>query len=163
MAGGFAFGGFEHFWQLVIALTISHAGTIERLAQLLRGPDATHRTNHGEFLWRSDWDESAVLQQIALDTLRRLDRMGVRDKRCYFIVGVGKSNRCFTPAGSDGTLKKLGKYGQNVLRRAGRWRAIEGLASIHRYRIAPRRGYLRGLGEVNVVFARRRGDRMSGR
>ena len=272
VAGHFAFGGFDHFWQLVLALTISHAGTIERLAKLLRGPDATHRTNHGEFLWRSDWDESWVLQQIALDTLRRLDRMGGKDKRCYFIlddtqtlkrakkmqgvgklyhhasgtygrghtilkaclhvhgvtipwatclyikkehskelgvpfrkltelaaqmirdaelpaswkvtvlfdayylcptvvracedkgwhyVGVGKSNRCFVPRGGDRTVKKLGKYGQNVLRRDGVWRTIDGLASSHRYRIAQRRGYLRGLGEVNVVFSRRRGEHKS--
>jgi SRSO17 transposase len=279
VAGHFAFGGFDHFWQLVLALTISHAGTIERLAKLLRGPDATHRTNHGEFLWRSDWDESWVLQQIALDTLRRLDRMGGKDKRCYFIlddtqtlkrakkmqgvgklyhhasgtygrghtilkaclhvhgvtipwasvlyvkkehagqlgvpfrkltelaaqiirdaappgslnvtvlfdayylcptvvracedkgwhyVGVGKSNRCFTPApapgtatSGGGTVKKLGKYGQNVLRRGGQTRVIEGLKSAHRYRIAQRVGHLRGLGEVKVVFSRRRGERKS--
>src|SRR3990172_8574890 len=93
VAGHFAFGGFEHFWQLVLALTISHAATIERLAELLRGPHATHRTNHGEFLWRSDWDESWVLQQIALDTLRRLDRLasrGVADRRVYFIIDERK-------------------------------------------------------------------------
>jgi len=275
VAGHFAYGGYDHFWQLVLALTISHAGTIERLAELLRGPDATHRTNHGEFLWRSDWDASWALQQIALDTLRRLDRMGVKDKRVYLIlddtqtlkrakkmqavgklyhhatgtygrghtilkaalhiagvtipwasvlyvkkehanelgvpfrkltelaagiirdaalpaslnvtvlfdayylcpavtracadrgwhyVGVGKSNRCFIPASGGGTVKKLGKYGQNVLRREGRTRVIEGLKSAHRYRLAQRRGYLRGLGEVNVVFSRRLsggGDRKS--
>ena len=272
VAGHFAFGGFEHFWQLVLALTISHAATIERLAELLRGPHATHRTNHGEFLWRSDWDESWVLQQIALDTLRRLDRLasrGVADRRVYFIIddtqtlkrakkmqavgklyhhatgtwghghtilkaalhvhgvtipwasvlyvkkhdasklnvpytkltqmaaaiirdaalpthlnvtvlfdafylcptvahacadkgwhyiGVGKSNRCFLPDRSDGTTKKLGKYGANVLRREGVWRTIEGLKSSHRYRVAERVGHLRGLGEVKVVFSRRRGE-----
>ena len=273
VAGCFSYGGFEHFWQLVLAITISHAATIERLTELLRGPDATHRTNHGEFLWRNDWDESWVLQQIALDTLRRLDRMGVKDKRCDFIlddtqtlkrarkmqgvgklyhhatgtwgrghtifkaclwihgvtipwatcvyvkkehaqalgvpfrkltelaartiraaplpaslkvtvlfdafylcpavahacvdrgwhyIGVGKSNRCFTPdACGGGTGKKLGKYGQNVLRRDGRWHTIEGLKSAHRYHVTQRRGYLRGLGEVNVVFSRRRGERKS--
>jgi len=272
VAGHFAYGGFDHFWQLVLALTISHAGTIDRLARLLRGPDATHRTNHGEFLWRSDWDESWVLQQIALDTLRRLDRMGLKNKRCYFIlddtqtlkrakkmqgvgklyhhatgtwgrghtifkaclwvhgvtipwatcvyvkkehakeldvpfckltelagqtiraaqlpkslkvtvlfdafylcpavthacadrgwhyIGVGKSNRCFTPNGGDRTVKKIGEYGQNVLRRDGGWRTIEGLKSTHRYRVAQRVGHLRGLGKVKVVFSRRRGERKS--
>jgi len=270
VARHFAFAGFDHFWQLVLAITIGHAATIERLAQLLRGPAATHRTNHGEFLWRNDWDESWVLRDIALDTLRRLDRLGGKGQCIYLIlddtqtlkrakkmqgvgrlyhhatgtwghghtilkaclrvggvtipwasvlyvkkehaaplgvpfrkltelaaqiihdaelpssrqvtvlfdayylcptvvracadrgwhyVGVGKSNRCFTPRRGDGTVKKLGKYGQNVLRRDGVWRTIEGLASAHRYRIAQRRGHLRGLGEVNVVFSRRRGER----
>lgn len=82
----FAFDGYGHFWRLVLAITISHGATIDRLTHLLRGPNATHRTNHGEFLWRSDWDESWVLRQIALDTLRQLDRCGVRDKRIYFIL-----------------------------------------------------------------------------
>jgi len=55
----------------------------------LRGSAATHRTHHGDprgFLWHSDWDESWVLKQIALDTLRRVMRRGVKDKRCYFII-----------------------------------------------------------------------------
>lgn len=60
----------DHFWMLVLAVTISHGSAIDRLARLLRGPAAAHRTHHGGprgFLWRSDWDESWVLQQIALD------------------------------------------------------------------------------------------------
>lgn len=272
VADHFAYGGYEHFWRLVLALTVSYAGTIGRLAELLRGPAATHRTNHGEFLWRSDWEESWVLREIALETLRRLDRREMTDKRAYLIlddtqtlkrakkmagvgklyhhatgtwgrghtilkaslyvhgvsipwasclyvkkehagelnlpfrkltelaagiirdaelpdawrvmvlfdayylcpkvthaceergwhyIGVGKSNRCFTPVRGDGTVKKLGQYGQNVLRREGRTRVIEGLKSTHRYRIAQRVGYLRGLGEVQVVFSRRRGDHKS--
>ena len=72
LARQFSAPAFRHFWGLVLAMTIGHAWTIERLAKLLRG--STHRTNHGEFLWRSDWSESAVLQQIALETLRRLRR-----------------------------------------------------------------------------------------
>ena len=267
--GRFTHGGFGHFWRLVLALTIAHGGTIERLAALLRGPHATHRTNHGEFLWRSDWDESWVLREMALDLLRRLDRKGVKDKRVYLIlddtqtlkrakkmeavgklyhhstgtygqghtilkaclhiagvtipwasvlylkkhdapklklpyakltelaariireadlgqgrqvtvlfdafylcpavvracrarrfhwIGVGKSNRCFLPERGDGMVKKLGKYGTNVLRRQGVWRSIEGLKSTHRYRVAERNGHLRGLGEVKVVFSRRRAE-----
>ena len=82
LAGHFSHRAFGHFWGLVLAMTISHGSTIERLAKLLRG--STHRTNHGEFLWRSDWSESAVLQQIALETLRRLYR---RDAgACYLII-----------------------------------------------------------------------------
>ena len=73
---------FGHFWRLVLALTVSHGATLERLAALLR--DSTHRTKHGEFLWKSPWDESWVIQQIALDTLKRLYR---RDGGpCYFII-----------------------------------------------------------------------------
>jgi hypothetical protein len=270
LRGHFAYDGYGHFWRLVLALTISHGGTIERLAELLRGPHATHRTNHGEFLWRSDWDEAWVLREIALDLLRRLDRRGVKDKRLYFIIddtqtlkrakkmdavgklyhhatgtwgrghtivkaclhvagvtiprarvvyvkkgdapklgvpyakltqiaarlireadlpadrqvtvlfdafylcpavvkaceakgwhwiGVGKSNRNFHPATGDGTKKKLGKYGANVLRRDGKWRLVEGLKSKHRYRLAERVGYLNGIGEVKAVFSRRRGER----
>jgi len=82
LAGHFSHRAFGHFWGLVLAMTIAHGATIERLAKLLRG--STHRTNHGEFLWRSDWSESAVLQQIALETLRRLYR---RDAgACYLII-----------------------------------------------------------------------------
>jgi SRSO17 transposase len=82
LAGHFSHGAFGHFWGLVLAMTISHGSTIERLAKLLRG--STHRTNHGEFLWRSDWSESDVLQQVAMDTLRRLYRKDAGP--CYLII-----------------------------------------------------------------------------
>ena len=73
---------FSHFWVLVLAMTISHCSTIDRLARLLRG--STHRTNHGEVLWRSDGSESDVLRQVALDTLRRLHRKNAGP--CYLIL-----------------------------------------------------------------------------
>ena len=63
-----------HFWGLVLAIGMSTEHTIERLNALLR--NHTHRTNDGEFLWRSAWDESWVLREIALDTLKRLHRKG---------------------------------------------------------------------------------------
>ena len=262
LAGHFSHGAFGHFWGLVLAMTISHGTTIERLAKLLRG--STHRTNHGEFLWRSEWNESAVLEQIALDTLRRLRRKdggpcyliidetqtlkrakkmaGVRKlyhhatgkygtghtmvKAClwyrgvtipwgtalclskpdarkeddvflsqtetaafiihtadlprnlkvtvlfdaYYLcdvvadacrcrgwhyIGVGKSNRNFTVGGQK---KKLTAYGRNVLRRDGRWRSIPGLRKRGTYRLASRTGFMKKLGEVKVVFSRRRND-----
>jgi len=78
----FAAKAWGHFWGLVLAMTIAHGSTIDRLAKLLRG--STHRTNHGEFLWRSDWSESAVLQQVALDTLKRLRRKD--GGSCYLII-----------------------------------------------------------------------------
>jgi hypothetical protein len=63
-----------HFWGLVLAIGMSTEHTIERLNALLR--NHTHRTNDGEFLWRSAWDESWVIREIALDTLKRLHRKG---------------------------------------------------------------------------------------
>jgi hypothetical protein len=82
LAGHFSPRAFRHFWGLVLAMTIGHGSTIDCLARLLRG--STHRTKHGEFLWRSDWSESAVLQQVALDTLRQLRRKD--GGTCYLIL-----------------------------------------------------------------------------
>jgi SRSO17 transposase len=263
LAGHFSRTAFGHFWGLVLAMTISHGATIERLVKLLR--DSTHRTNHGEFLWRSDWNESAVLEQVALDTLRRLRRKdggpcyliidetqtlkrakkmaGVRKlyhhatgtygtghtmvKAClwyrgvtipwgtalclskpdarkeddvflsqtetaayiihnadlprdlkvavlfdsYYLcdvvadacrcrnwhyIGVGKSNRNFTV---DGQKRKLEKYGRNVLARDGQWRTVPGLRKSGKYCLASRVGFMKKLGEVQVVFSRRRNER----
>lgn len=78
----FARPAWEHFWALVLAMTLANGSTLDRLVRCLRG--STHRTNHGEFLWRSDWSESEVLQQVALDSLRRLRRKDGGD--CYFIL-----------------------------------------------------------------------------
>jgi SRSO17 transposase len=258
----FSQAAWDHFWGLVLAMTIAHGSTIDRLARLLRG--STHRTNHGEFLWRSDWSESAVLQQIALDTLKRLHRKNAGP--CYLIIdetqvlkrakkmdavrklyhhatgkygtghtmvkaclyyrgvtipwstalcltkedarkheevfqtqtqlaaavihnadlprhlkvtvlfdayylcdvvadacrcrgwhyiGVGKSNRNLMVGGQK---KKLVQYGRNVLRRDGRWYRIEGLRKRGMYRLACRVGFMKKLGEVKVVFSRRRGE-----
>ena len=72
----------DHFWSLAMAITISDGATIERLVRTLRG--STHRTNHGEFLWRSAWEESWVIQQMALDMLKRLYTK--KDRRLFFIL-----------------------------------------------------------------------------
>jgi hypothetical protein len=48
---------YSYYSNLVMAICISHASTIQRLVNLLR--DSTHRTNHGEFLWRNPFDEMA--------------------------------------------------------------------------------------------------------
>jgi len=61
---------FAHFWQLVLALTIAGSGTVLQLSRRLRR--AAHRTKHGQFMWASRWNESAVMQEIALDLLREL-------------------------------------------------------------------------------------------
>ena len=258
----FSKNAWPHFWGLVMAISLATEHTIERLNALLR--DHTHRTNDGEFLWRSDWDESWVIREIALDTLKRLHR---KDEPIYFIlddtqtlkrakkmeavgkihhhatgkygyghtivkaclyyrgvtipwgswlyvkkehvrqlklpfikltelaanaveqanlpkrakvtvlfdafylcpkvvnavlkrgwdyIGVAKSNRWFH---STSQSHQLRNYGPNVLRRCGHWNSIKGLKTQKEYRIAERIGYLNKLGQVKVVFSRRRGDR----
>lgn len=251
-----------HFYGLVLAIAMATEHTVERLNALLRLH--THRTNDGEFLWRSEWDESWVLREIALDTLKRLRRKGepiyfILDdtqtlkrakkmdavgklyhhatgkygtghtilKAClyyrgvtipwgswlyvkkehasqlkrpftkltelaaeavrqanlpeawkvtvlfdaYYLcptvvravrargwdyIGVGKSNRRFRVGRES---HRLSRYGPNVLRRSGQWTRITGLQKTHAYRVAERAGHLKKLGEVKVVFSRRRGDR----
>ena len=251
-----------HFWGLVMAIAMGTEHTIERLNALLRGHG--HRTNDGEFLWRSDFDEAGVLQGMALRLLNRIYRPGepiyfiVDDtqtlkrakkmeavgklyhhasstygtghtilKAClyhrgvtipwgswlyvkkehakalkvpfatltelaaeairglplpppmnvtvlfdaYYLcatvaraveakgwhyIGVVKSNRRF---GTDNRSHHLRTYAGNVLRRCGRWVKITGLHKTHSYRVARRTGTMKKLGEVQVVFSRRREDR----
>jgi len=73
---------YDYFWSMVLAICISHGSTIDRLVKLLR--NSTHRTNHGEFLWRSIWDESIVIQQIALDMLKSM--FNKKDRRLFLII-----------------------------------------------------------------------------
>ena len=47
-----------HFRGLVMAMAVGLEHTVGRLNALLRGH--THRTNDGEFLWRSAWEESEI-------------------------------------------------------------------------------------------------------
>jgi hypothetical protein len=63
-----------YYCSLVMAVCISRGSTIERLVDLLRG--SPHRTNYGEFLWRSQFDEAAVVQTTALAMLKRLTKKG---------------------------------------------------------------------------------------
>jgi len=105
----FARPAWRHFCGLVMAITIGHCSTIERLAKLLRG--STHRTNHGEFLWRSNWNESSVIQQIALDTLRRLRRKN--GGKCYLIIDDTQTLKRAKKMAGVGKLfhHATGKYG----------------------------------------------------
>ena len=80
----FSTRAWRHFWGLVLAMTVSHGCTVDRLTKLLRR--ATHRTNQGEFLWRSTWDESRVLKRMAQKTLRRLSGGAKRTEACSFII-----------------------------------------------------------------------------
>jgi SRSO17 transposase len=99
----------HHFWALVMALTISHGATIDRLSKALRG--STHRTNHGEFLWRSLWDESRVMQQIALDLLRSL--LTRKDRDLFLIIDETQTLKRAKKMAAVGTLfhHATGKYG----------------------------------------------------
>lgn len=260
--GYFSGPAWAHFRGLVVAMAVGLEHTVGRLNGLLRGH--THRTNDGEFLWRSIWDEGEVLRAIALQQFKRLYRSGqpiyliiddtqtlkrakrmeavgklyhhaekryanghtilkaclyhrgvtipwgswlyvkkehaagldipfatltelaaqaieslplpphspvtvlfdsyylcanvVRavEKKGWHYIGVAKSNRRLT---IEGRSHRLSRYAANVVGRSGKWRSITGLRQTHSYRVAERVGAMKKLGEVKVVFSRRRGDR----
>lgn len=54
---------YSYYATMVLAICISHGSTIKRLVDLLR--NSTHRTNHGEFLWRSQFDEKGIVADQA--------------------------------------------------------------------------------------------------
>ena len=121
----------EHFWALVMAITISHGATIDRLSKTLR--NSTHRTNHGEFYWRSAWNQSMVMQQIALDMLVSLFIKKDRDlffiiddtqtlKRAKKMAGVGKLRHHATGKYGNGhTIVKVCLYYRGVTIPWGSW------------------------------------------
>lgn len=256
----FSCRAWPHFWGLVTAIATSSEHHLRALNGRLR--EHTHRTNDGEFLWRSAWDESAVLQAIALDTLKRLHRAGeplylvIDDtqviKRARKMDGVGRLYHAASgtyahghtilkacllyrgvaiPWGSwlyikkdlapklhlpfvklttlaaeairtanlplyDVTvlfdswylcpgvvqaiqargwrfisvakanrtlrvgrqLRRIGRYGPNVLRRSGKRMQIASRANRQIYTVAERTGSLKRVGDVKVVFSRRRGE-----
>jgi hypothetical protein len=265
LADSFTRPAWSHFWRLVLAISVCHGATIDRLVRAMRSP--CHRTKHGEFLWKSSWDSTWVVQAIALDTLRRLYRKNggklyfiidetqtikrakkmaavgklyhhatrryctghtmlkvclwyrgvtipwgtwlyIKKEDCpklkvdfatltdlaaraienanlpggfevavlfdsYYLcpkvvdackrrgwhfIGVAKSNRRLKVMGEKGKGRKLCDYGKNVLSRSGQWHTIEGLSKSGRYRLAERIGTLKKLGQVKVVFSKRKGE-----
>jgi len=100
---------YGYFWSMVLSICISHGSTIEKLVKLLR--NSTHRTNHGEFLWRSNWDESVVMQQIALDMLRSL--FTKKDRHLFFIIDETQTLKRAKKMEGIGKLHHhaTGKYG----------------------------------------------------
>jgi SRSO17 transposase len=100
---------YSYFWSMVLSICISHGSTIDRLVKLLR--NSTHRTNHGEFLWRSNWNESAVTQRIALDMLRGL--FTKKDKHLFFIIDDTQTLKRAKKMQAVGKLHHhaTGKYG----------------------------------------------------
>ena len=91
---------------------------------------------------------------IRVSRSQPVTKQGVHERGWHYI-GVSKSNRRFQV---NGQSHRIGRYGPNVLRRSGNWKKITGLKKRHRYRIAERIGHMKKLGEVKVVFSRRRGD-----
>jgi len=77
-------------------------------------------------------------------------------KRKWRYIGVSKSNRWLTV---NSIKHKVGKYGRNILSRTGRWYSIKGLRKTSSYKLAQRVGTMNKLGQVKVVFSKRRGDR----
>jgi SRSO17 transposase len=126
---------YGYIWSMVLSICISHGCTIDRLVKRLR--DRTHRTNHGEFLWRSQWDESAVMQQIALDMLRSL--FNKKDKHLFLIIddtqtlkrakkmeAVGKLHHHATGKyGTGHTILKASLYYRGVTIPWGSWLYIK--------------------------------------
>ena len=122
---------YGYFWSMVLSICISHGSTIEKLVKLLR--NSTHRTNHGEFLWRSIWDESIVMQQIALDMLMSL--FNKKDRHLFFIIddtqtlkrakkmqAVGKLHHHATGKyGTGHTIVKVALYYRGVTIPWGSW------------------------------------------
>ena len=68
---------YSYYCNLVLAICLSHRSTIGRLVTLLR--NATHRTNHGEFLWRSEFDARAIVNGQAGGILKRLYHKRCKD------------------------------------------------------------------------------------
>ena len=100
---------YKYFWSILLSICISHGSTIDRLVKLMR--DCTHRTNHGEFLWRSNWNESAVTQQIALDMLWGL--FTKKDKHLFLIIDDTQTLKRAKKMHAVGKLHHhaTGKYG----------------------------------------------------
>jgi len=73
---------YSYYCNFVLAMCISHGSTIDQLVKRLR--NSTHRTNHGEFLWRSEFDERAVVRDEAGGMLKRLYKKGC--KNCLLII-----------------------------------------------------------------------------
>jgi len=73
---------YSYYCNLVMAICLSHGSTIDKLVKILR--DSTHRTNHGEFLWRSQFDEMAVVAAQAVWLLKRLYKKRCKD--CLLII-----------------------------------------------------------------------------
>lgn len=73
---------YTYYCYLIMALHLSHSGTIQQMVNRLR--NSFHRANHGEFLWRSVFDERTVAQTQVLVILKRLYKKNC--KHCLLII-----------------------------------------------------------------------------
>jgi hypothetical protein len=73
---------YNYYCSLALAICLSHVATIQRLVDLLRS--SKHRTNHGEFLWRSKFNEIALVQSQAVYLIEKLYKKGC--KNCLLII-----------------------------------------------------------------------------
>jgi hypothetical protein len=71
-------------------------------------------------------------------------------RRGWAWISMAKKNRNFFPQGRPRDKRKVGRYGQNVLRRWGQTIQVDQ----HRYRVAQRVGRLCKAGRVKIVFSR---------
>lgn len=80
------------------------------------------------------------------------------EDRGWTWVSIAKYNRRFTP---EGTYRSsvLKSYGNNLLRRKGKAKTVDGLHQRHRYRLAERIGTIPKMGRVKLVVNRRHGSR----
>ena len=99
----------RYFWSFVLSICISNGCTIDRLVKSLR--NTTHRTNHGEFLWRSIWNESVLMHQIALDML--LNLYTKKGNNLFFIIDDTQTLKRAKKMEGVGKLhhNATGKYG----------------------------------------------------
>ena len=100
---------YAYYCSLVVAICVSHGSTIERLVDLLRG--SPHRTNHGEFLWRSTFDETAVVGTQSLAMLKHRYKKGHND--CLVIIDDTQTIKRAKKMQAVGKLHHhaTGKYG----------------------------------------------------
>ena len=76
-------------------------------------------------------------------------------QRKWRYIGVSKSNRRFF---NNTGNHKINSYSKNILSRSGKWYNIQGLRKTSSYKLAYRIGTMKKLGEVKVVFSRRRNN-----
>lgn len=126
---------YTYYCSLVMAICISHGSTIQRLVNLLR--NSTHRTNHGEFLWRGEFDEMAVVAKQAVWLLKKLYKKGCRQcmliiddtqtiKRAKKMQAVGKIHHHATGKYRNGhTILKASLFYRGVTIPLGSWLYIK--------------------------------------
>jgi hypothetical protein len=84
--------------------------------------------------------------------------VGACQERGFNFISVAKSNRVLFPNGYAGK-RRVSSYGPGVVRTHGQTIAIETARGKAKFRVAVRDGFMRGIGDVRVVFSQRLSDR----